>query len=138
MFPWLIFNFNILGVRASVITDQFCHYPVVNNQLQKLVCFPRSEFYLDREGKKKRRVRKGCGVIILFFSVKGRWLFEEIPYVVLKKTGLRMTWHFVFFKQVNLTLAYVKKGWFLKVDELKRAIYYLCGLLRALFGIQSQ
>ena len=32
LFLWLIFNFNILGVRAWVVTDQFCNYSVVNNQ----------------------------------------------------------------------------------------------------------
>ena len=32
LFLWLIFNFNILGVRAWVFTDQFCNYSVVNNQ----------------------------------------------------------------------------------------------------------
>ena len=32
LFLGLILNFNILGVRAWVVTDQFCNYSVVNNQ----------------------------------------------------------------------------------------------------------
>lgn len=67
-------------------------------------------------GKRREGGERGVSAIILYFSVKGRrlfegqLLFEEIPYVVLKKIGLRMTCNFVFFKQVGHTLTYVKKG----------------------------
>ena len=78
--PWLIFNVNVLDVRAWIITDQFCCIRLNFSY----VCYPGCQFLTWQGGDKKREDgKRGWGggdysteVIILNISVKGGLLFE--------------------------------------------------------------
>ena len=67
----LIFDVNILGVRAWLVTDHYSNHSLVNNQWMKACLLTRVPILINRQGIKEREESERVGAIIFNISVKG-------------------------------------------------------------------